>query len=285
MRAWLKASGAAIEHEWKPDGSDQGARGPYEWDYTRPEAAALERIAAARARPARPARPPSARPTPKPARVAPRERPIQAEAEQLRRLLEENEPQFATTWRPLRLERGAPAAVRAFWEALGWSELFAGDLAEPSVASGRRAVQALLAAYRADNDGFRLRLADLPRRFRFLSADEQGVGFAITDESRRGADPPIVTVLAEDGRILPDQPSYIRFAAAVALLVALRGWREVARRGPLPPGRRPFPVLVPEARVIDAGRWLVPDPRGGGLLLLVRGGGEAPRRAKVRRRR
>jgi len=286
LRAWLKAHGAAIESETKPDGGNTGARGPYDWDYTQPDADARAWIASApsaRKAAARPVtksgRATAGRPVTKPGRVRPQDRALRAEAERLRQLLEQLEPQFAATWRPIRLEPGAPTRARVFWETLGWSELLVSDLAEPLVASGRRAVRALLAQYRADSDRFRLTLKDLPKRFRFLSADEQGVAFSITDESRRVPDPPVVAVIAEDGRIRRERPSYVRFAAAVALLFALRSWRQTPSRGKLPKGRQPFPLLIPEARELGEGRWLVPDPDGQELLLLVRGG-PAPRRKK-----
>lgn len=261
--AWIRSLKGRIKQQFGP-GYRTVKKGPYTWDYTLPEHPIRTPAPPPPAPP-----PPAAVQPPAPART-PEEAAIRAEAEALRRLLERSEPQWSASWRPVRLGRSEPAHVRVFWETLGWSDLLAPDLSPPERAGGRAEVRALLEDYAAGDPGFRLRPKDLPRAYRLVSVDEQGVGFSITDESSAAPDPPIVTVLSEDGRVLPERPSYVRFAAALALLAALRGFDARPHRGRPPRGRERFPRLVPGAVQVTEDHWLVPDPLAEQLLVFRR---------------
>jgi hypothetical protein len=266
--AWIKRQHGRITQQLSP-ANGRPPKGVYDWDYAQlehPIKPALVEPQAERRQP----RPTQVRPPRRTRRLSPGEAEVQAEAEALRELLEKNEPRWLASWRAVQLGATEPAHVKAFWETLGWSEAIARDVAAPERAAGRARVKELLADYRAFSNRFRLKARDLPKQYRLVSADEQGVGFSITDESGSAPDPPVICVLAEDGRIESERESYVRFAAAVALLFALRAFRATPLRGKVPRARQPFPTLIPDARQINADHWLVPDPVGEQLLNLVR---------------
>ena len=266
--AWIKRQHGHITQQLSPAGG-RPPKGAYDWDYAQPEHPIKPALVEPRAK-LPPPRPAKLRPPPRARRLSPAEEAIRTEAEALRGLLEKNEPKWLASWHAVQLGPTEPASVKVFWETLGWSEAIADDVAAPERATGRARVKELMADCRAFSDRFRLKAKDLPKHYRFVSADEQGVGFSITDESGSAPDPPVICVLAEDGRIDPERESYVRFAAAVALLFALRTFRATPLRGKVPKARQPFPTLIPDARQINADHWLVPDPVGEQLLNLVR---------------
>lgn len=187
----------------------------------------------------------------------------------LRALLERSIPRYVTSRREVAFEPDESAHVRAFWETLGWSPLFDGYLGEPELARAPAQAERSMAEWRSWEGPFELTLGDLPRRYRFVEPDQQGVGFSITDESSETVtDPPLLAVVADTGEIVPHLPSYLRYAGDAVLRIAVRGWYSTTvtcRPGvlDLPGTTRPFPILSPGTVALSDDLW-APSSYGDG---------------------
>lgn len=170
---------------------------------------------------------------------------VTREAAGVRALLEARVPGFAASRRPYAAQPDDPTLVRALWSEIGWSDTLAGlDLAAPERAPGVARVEALLASHRSDE--FDLDRSALPDRFRLVGADDDGVGFSITDESSASDDPPVAIVLFDDAAIVPGAASYVGWCAAAMIRRAFReGVFATLRTAGLPAGSAPWPHLVP----------------------------------------
>ena len=151
-----------------------------------------------------------------------------------------------------------PPLVRAFWAALGWSDVLRGnDLAPPERAAGLARIDDLLASYRSDS--FTLDRADLPERTRLVGADDGGVGFSITDEDADADDPPVRVVLFDDDAVVDGSDSYVCWCAnAVVRRAFASGTSAMLRSRGVPAGRQPFPSCSPLTAELADGVWSVP---------------------------
>ncbi|WP_033826158.1 hypothetical protein, partial [Kitasatospora sp. MBT63] len=190
---------------------------------------------------------------------------VGAEARAIRELLERQSLLYRSTVRPIPFEPAEPPLVRAFWETVGWAPLFAaGRITNPHAAPGITTVRQRLAEYGTE-EHFTLTEADLPSRYRLVYADNDGIGFAVTDEREGVADPAVLSVLWDDNEIVPYAPSYLRLSAEAVLSAAFDSWYSLWLTAPtertLVPGggaaERPFPLLAPGAHRLDPDRWLL----------------------------
>lgn len=155
---------------------------------------------------------------------------------------------------PVTLEEGAPDHVRALWQAVGWSDAFLElELARPERALGEVAIAATLSEWASD-DGARLSRARLPERLRLVRHDAAGVGLLVADETGDDADPHLVAVVRDTGKVLRQKERYVSFVATRLLERALSGrYRTkvqlVLAREPTP-GPPILPTLAPALRPI-----------------------------------
>jgi hypothetical protein len=184
---------------------------------------------------------------------------VARDAATLRRLLERS---IGTAdWRETDVKDGSEH-VRAFWETIGWSPLFASKVEPPETSHGLATAKQLMASY-ASEKHFRLRLRDLPKAYRIVHVDSQGLGFMLTESV--GADPPLM-VLSEQKSTLTIEPrSYLAHCAAELLDLAFRRYYRTTFRAK---GRFDFggtallPVLAPEVRELAEGVWLSTSKKG-----------------------
>jgi hypothetical protein len=142
-----------------------------------------------------------------------------------------------------------------------------GQIAHPEVASGVATVRKRLAEYRTE-EHFTLTEADLPPRYRLVYADNDGIGFAVTDERDADGDPAALSVLWDDNEIVDYAPSYLKLCAEAVLGAAFDSWYTLAVSRPAggdlfaaeqrPP--TPFPTLAPRAFQLSPTLWLDADP-------------------------
>ena len=199
----------------------------------------------------------------------PKARKVYQEACAIRALLELR-PRFKKGWRKVKLGADEPTVIRALYAGLGWSPLFRPDLEPPELKTSRTLAQRQLAEYASWGNGFKLTLRDLPRRFRVVSVDEQGVGFGITDEKDDG-DPRTLAVLADENKIMREEPSYLRRVGATALRVAFEEWTIDAFPRTVPKGGEElFPTLAPLARKLSEDRWVLPEIGAGNGVIIAR---------------
>jgi hypothetical protein len=165
--------------------------------------------------------------------------------------------------RPIALEPGAPKVMHALWSAVGWADAFARcELACPELPAARQAVLDRFAEYRSWSSDFQLGPQDLPHA-RLVYDDGAGVGIYVTDESGALDDPAVVAVTAGDATIEPVVDSYARWCGAALVRQAFAGALHLGlRMDPWPPhwphAAKPFPLLAPACRELDAGVWLIP---------------------------
>ncbi|NPC75383.1 hypothetical protein HPP05_37115 [Corallococcus exiguus] len=194
-----------------------------------------------------------------------------AEFDRLRTLLEEVCPGYDKSLKPVALEPEAPAAVRALWDAVGYSSLFHKLLAIPDVRSSRKAAAAVLTEWSADArkmkgwGGQGPSLERLPARFRLVDAPRgaQTRSLWITDESEQPVDPPVLSVDARTGKHSLMSPSYVAYV--VELLVRAGFSVGPSRCGTAfqspPPGEPYMPLTAPQVSQIGEGLWrVVEDP-------------------------
>ncbi|WP_408889664.1 hypothetical protein ACJ2CR_39725 [Myxococcus faecalis] len=244
MLEWLKAHKARVRQKVAPN-KDPWAGPP-------PEAPAPSTRA-----------PRSKRPAKAPA-VSEEALTIRQEATGLHQLLATRLKDFASSRRDVELGDKEPATLRAFWEPVGWSPLFAGFLGEPELAKGRKEVKRLLTEYRSWSDTFRLDLEDLPRQFRLAYEDPQGVGFAITDESTHPERPSMLGISADRGTLEPSPPDYLSWAGTQLLSLAFSDWLHTTWRSKpspdqLPGATQPFPRLSPGTLQLTEDVWALPS--------------------------
>ena len=163
--------------------------------------------------------------------------------------------------RPVVLEPGAPKAMHALWDAVGWSDTFAQcEVACPELPAARQAVLDRLTEYGGWSSDFELGPHDLPNA-RLVFDDGAGVGIHVTDEAPGIDDPAVVAVLADDSTIEPVLDSYVRWCGAAFVRRAFAGalrLRVQIDPPQWPSSPQPFPLVAPACRQLDAGVWLIP---------------------------
>jgi len=193
---------------------------------------------------------------------------LQAEAESLAEFLRKEVRTFAAGHRPVKLEPGAPAAAAMLWKAVGWSPAFEkSGLMAPERKTGEARIQQLLKAYRSWGAGFTLTSSDLPAKRRLVDDDDQGVGFAITDERPGEIDAPTLAVIADTNQLVAEAKSYTRYCAHAMAEFAFERMYEttvhVRPAGALAKaGRQPWPLLLPGARQVASDVYCVPPSAG-----------------------
>ncbi|MFY2558281.1 hypothetical protein ACN469_11660 [Corallococcus terminator] len=190
---------------------------------------------------------------------------IREEALRLRALLERFRPSYGPMRRDVPLGPEESAHLRAFWEVIGWSSLFADSVGDPELARGPGQAERYLKTWRSRGDGFQLTLSDLPRRFRLVETDTGGVGFSITDESEPDVtDPPVLGISANEGTVRPRFPGYLPCVGHALVLLGVGGWYSTTvvckpEVETLPGLSRPFPFLSPSTVQLADAFWVVPE--------------------------
>jgi len=183
---------------------------------------------------------------------------IRREAAILRDLLAATLPPFERSRQELRLEPDAPPLVAAFWETMGWSELFVSCLAHPERERGAVVARKLLSEFVRDG-GTELRVRNLPQKFRLVEVDTQGVGFMVTDETDSSPDPRVLAVASEASELVHVSSSYLQHVSAQLSKMVFRRWYSL-RFAPVGserlPGEPALPLLCPNLRRISEDLWL-----------------------------
>jgi hypothetical protein len=184
---------------------------------------------------------------------------VHDEAAVLRDLLAATLPPFVRSRKELTLEPDAPPLVAAFWQAMGWSELFESSLAHPDRERGSALARKTLSEFVEQGDT-ELRVADLPRALRLVHVDTQGVGFMFTDETDSPPDPPVFGIAADgSSRIELVSSSYVRHVARVLSGFVFDRWYglefELASKERLP-GEPALRLLDRDFRRINDDLWV-----------------------------
>jgi hypothetical protein len=177
---------------------------------------------------------------------------LRQQATDLVALIRGEVPLYGRSYRPLKLEPTAPAAIAALWESVGWSNVFAKKqgLESPELEPGAAAIAERMADYTSWGEGFKLTPADLPSPRRLVEDDGQGVAFLITDESAGGIDARVLGVLADKNKIAPASDSYVRWCGNALVRTAFSRWFQASF------------ALLPPAKLIKASGcpWPLPTP-------------------------
>jgi hypothetical protein len=190
------------------------------------------------------------------ARAVPEE--IRREATVLRDLLAATLPPFARSRQELRLEPGASPLLAAFWETMGWSELFDAALAHPDREQGAARARKTLSDFVSQGDT-ELRVRDLPRELRLVEVDSGGVGFMFTDETDSPSDPPVLGIASESSKIHRVSSSYLRHVAGTLSGLVFRRWYDLSFElapGERLPGEPALRLLCPNLRRIGDELWI-----------------------------
>jgi len=183
---------------------------------------------------------------------------LQGELDALVRLLD---TRTSVTRRPVALELGAPKAMHALWSAVGWADAFARcELACPELPAARQAVLDRLTEYAGRSSDFQLGPQDLPHA-RLVFDDGAGVGMYVTEEREGIDDPAVVAVLADESAIEPVLDSYARWCGAALVRRAFAGALHLRLQidpPHWPRAAKPFSLLAPACRELDADVWIIP---------------------------
>lgn len=121
------------------------------------------------------------------------------------------------------------------------------------------------AQYRPD-EPFPTTVEDLPKRYRLVDVDHDGLGFSVTNEDERPDNPPIHIYLSDaaDGSNKPGFDSYLVWCATAVAGTAHGSWfhtelspAETARVDAQ--AHAPFPTLSPRTRRIADNLWALAD--------------------------
>src|SRR5690606_23094460 len=103
----------------------------------------------------------------------------------------------------------------------------------------------------------------LPRRYRLVNVDQDGVGFAVTDEDGDPADPRVLAVISDTGEVADEHSSYLNFCANQLVRVSFSGWHDLqigfSSYEFAAAAEAPWPLLSPATRQLAPGVWLVPN--------------------------
>jgi hypothetical protein len=183
---------------------------------------------------------------------------IREEARALRELLASTLPAFARSREEIGLGADESPLIRAFWETLGWSPIFAARLAHPGRERGAARARQIMTEF-VKEGSTDLRVNDLPRKLRLVSEDSQGVGFEFTDEDVSLNDPPVLGIAAELSTVRRANSSYLRYCAAELSGLVFRRWYDCTLSLPAGeriPGDGVLRNLCPDLKRLSDDLWL-----------------------------
>ncbi|MBC8068765.1 MAG: hypothetical protein IAG13_10570, partial [Deltaproteobacteria bacterium] len=132
-----------------------------------------------------------------------------------------------------------PAAVRSFWDTVGFAAELGEVIVDPVI--GSAPMDERLAQWR--DDGEPGAAVSLPARWRLVQID--GNGFLVTDERDDVDDPAVVGVTDHDPTLQPEWRSYVQRATAGIIAMIVHRLRTVTALLRDPPGHVRLPTLAP----------------------------------------